>query len=106
MQAINASDSALLAEALHQEIKKITDQPVCYLVLENGQRQAMLGTDYWQRQGATLIAHANAAIEIEERGEGSLKRMKRRNREKAMGRRLTLPGQHRTITYGRCLILP
>ena len=90
---VNASDNALLAEALHQEIKQLTDQPVRYVVLENGQGHAMLGTDYWQQQEATVIAHADAAMEIEERGEGILGRMQTRNRDKAMGTRLSLPDE-------------
>lgn len=101
---INASDNALLAEALHLEIQKLTDQPVRYVVLENGQGHAMLGTDYWQRQGATVIAHADAAMEIEERGDGILERMQSRNRDKAMGTRLASPDEtfedSRTLELG------
>jgi len=44
---VNAGASYLLAKALHDEIKKITDQPVRYVVLENGQGHAMLGSIYW-----------------------------------------------------------
>jgi len=105
---INASDNALLAEALHREIKQLTDQPVRYVVLENGQGHAMLGTDYWQRQGATVIAHTEAAMEIEERGEGILERMQRRNRDKAMGTRLALPDEtfedSRTLELGDTMV--
>lgn len=90
---VNASDNALLAESLHREIRKITNQPVRYVILENGQGHAMLGTDYWQQQGAIVIAHEDAAHEIEERGEGILERMQRRNRDKAMGTQLALPDE-------------
>jgi glyoxylase-like metal-dependent hydrolase (beta-lactamase superfamily II)/rhodanese-related sulfurtransferase len=90
---INASDNALLAESLHREIKKLTDQPVRYVILENGQGHAMLGTDYWQQQGAIVIAHEDAAYEIEDRGEGILERMRIRNRDKAMGTELAMPDE-------------
>ncbi len=90
---VNASDNALLAQALHREIQQVTDEPVRYVILENGQGHAMLGTDYWQRQGAIVIAHEDAAHEIEERGEGILERMQRRNRDKAMGTVLSLPDE-------------
>jgi len=63
---VNAGDNYLLAKALHDEIKKITDQPVKYVVLENGQGHAMLGSNYWQEQGVPVIAHVDAAHEIEE----------------------------------------
>lgn len=90
---VNASDNALLAEALHREIRARTDQPVRYVILENGQGHAMLGTDYWQRQGAVVIAHSDARDEIESRGEDILDRMRQRNRDKAMGTELALPDE-------------
>ncbi|MDH3831766.1 MAG: hypothetical protein OEU48_08865, partial [Gammaproteobacteria bacterium] len=63
---VNAGDNYLLAKALHDEIKKITDKPVKYVVLENGQGHAMLGSGYWQEQGVPVIAHVDAVREIEE----------------------------------------
>jgi len=90
---VNAGDNYLLAQALHEEIKLLTDQPVKYVVLENGQGHAMLGMNYWQEQGATVIAHADAAEEIESRGESILSRMQRRNRDKSMGTVLSAPDQ-------------
>ena len=40
------SGSYLLAEALHQEISEITDEPVVLVINENGQGHAMLGRRY------------------------------------------------------------
>ena len=90
---VNAGDNYLLARALHSEIKQLTDQPVKYVVLENGQGHAALGTGYWQEQGATVIAHEDAAHEIEEYAFQLLDRMKARNREKAMGTEVAMPDQ-------------
>jgi len=45
---VNAGDNYLLAQSLHEEIKKRTDKPVKYVVLENGQGHAMLGSKYWK----------------------------------------------------------
>jgi len=81
---VNAGDNYLLASALHDEIKKITDQAVRYVVLENGQGHAMLGMNYWQEQGAEVIAHVDAADIIAERGDATYQRMLSRNRDKAM----------------------
>ena len=39
---INAGASSTLAQALHDEIKAITDQPVILVINENGQGHAML----------------------------------------------------------------
>ncbi len=88
---INASDNYLLASALHEEIRKITDQPVKYVILENGQGHAALGSNYWKEQGAKIIAHKDAAKELETNGLELLDRMKRRMREKAAKTRFVMP---------------
>jgi glyoxylase-like metal-dependent hydrolase (beta-lactamase superfamily II) len=88
---VNAGDNYLLAQSLHREIKKITDQPVKTVVLENGQGHAMLGSNYWQEQGAVVIAHQDTLHEIEEYGHDVIDIMRQRNRDKAMGTELTRP---------------
>ena len=88
---VNAGDNYLLARALHDEIRQITDQPVKYVVLENGQGHAMLGSNYWQEQGAKVVAHADAAHEISEAGVGELDRMREGRRDKSLGTKLTTP---------------
>jgi len=88
---VNAGDNYLLASALHEEIKKVTNQPVRYVVLENAQGHAMLGMNYWQAQGAEVIAHTDAAALIAEQGEVILQRMLNRNRDKAMGTQVSIP---------------
>ena len=90
---VNAGDNYLLAKALHDEIKKITDQPVKYVVLENGQGHAMLGSNYWQEQGATVIAHADAAREIEEQSFALLQATQKRIKEKAEGTQVLMPDE-------------
>ena len=70
---MNAGDNYLLARALHDEIRKITDLPVRAVVLENGQGHAMLGTSYWQEQAEVLA------------------RMQLRNGEKARHTKLSMP---------------
>lgn len=88
---VNGGDNYLLAQALHQEIRKVTDQPVKTVVLENAQGHAMLGASYWQEQGAVIIAHKDAAEIIREKGQASLERMQKRNRDKAFGTRVVMP---------------
>ena len=90
---VNAGDNYLLAKALHDEIRKITDQPVKYVVLENGQGHAMLGASYWQEQGATVIAHVDAAHEIEEQSFALLEVMQGRVKEKSEGTRVVMPDE-------------
>ena len=90
---VNAGDNYLLAKALHEEIKKITDQPVKYVVLENGQGHAMLGSGYWQEQGVPVIAHADAAHEIETQSFALLEMMQGRAKEKAEGTEVVMPDE-------------
>ena len=90
---VNAGDNYLLAKALHDEIKKLTDQPVKYVVLENGQGHAMLGSNYWQEQGVPVIAHVDAAHEIEEQSFALLEVMQERVKEKAGGTRVVMPDE-------------
>lgn len=90
---VNAGDNYLLAKSLHDEIRRITDQPVKYVVMENGQGHAMLGMNYWQDQGVPVIAHVDAAREIEKNGPALLARLQQRSRDKAFRTRLGQPDE-------------
>ena len=90
---VNAGASYLLAKALHTEIKKITDQPVKYVVLENGQGHAVLGSNYWKTQGAKIIAHEDAVHEIEENSFAMVDRMKKTVKERAEGTVVVMPDE-------------
>ena len=90
---VNGGAAYILAKALHEEIKAITDQPVRLVIDENGQGHAMLGNSYWSQQGVTILAHVDAAHEIEERGNQILEGMKRYNRDKAEGTFVAPPTQ-------------
>ncbi len=88
---VNAGDNYLLAESLHEEIKKRTRQPVKYVVLENSQGHAMLGSKYWKEQGATIIAHRDTAAYMEKTGYESLATMRNRARDKAFKTEFVMP---------------
>ncbi|MDP5218969.1 MBL fold metallo-hydrolase [Ruegeria sp. 2205SS24-7] len=88
---INGGAAYVLAEALHQEIQAITDQPVRLVFNENGQGHAMLGNAYWSELGVPIIAHADAAAEFEEYGAQILEGMKGYNKDKAEGTFLAGP---------------
>jgi glyoxylase-like metal-dependent hydrolase (beta-lactamase superfamily II) len=88
---VNAGACYKLAEALHEEIRAITEQPVRYVILENGQGHAALGSNYWQEQGVPVIAHVDAAEEIEDGAHALLTRMQGYNRDKAEGTEVVLP---------------
>lgn len=80
---INGGGSYLLAQALHDEIKKITDQPVKLVIDENGQGHAMLGNSYWSEQQVPILAHEETAAEIERNGEQALIAARQRLKERA-----------------------
>lgn len=48
------------AEALHDVVLSLTDQPVTHVINTGGQDHRWLGNGYWQAQGATVIASASA----------------------------------------------
>lgn len=96
---VNAGDNYLLAQALHAEIKSVTDKPVKVVVVENGQGHAMLGANYWQEQGVPVVAHEDAVTHFEENSGEIFDRMKNRNRDKAMGTKLTTADKTFTDNY-------
>jgi glyoxylase-like metal-dependent hydrolase (beta-lactamase superfamily II)/rhodanese-related sulfurtransferase len=100
---INAGDNYLLARTLHEGIKKITDQPVRYVVLENGQGHAMLGSNYWKEQGATIIAHTDAARKIQVQGTEILERMRQGRRDKGSFTEVVMPDE--TFEHQKVLTL-
>jgi glyoxylase-like metal-dependent hydrolase (beta-lactamase superfamily II) len=97
---INGGGSYQLAEALHQEIKVVTDQPVKLVFNENGQGHAMLGNSYWATQGVDIVAHIDAAAEFEERGGQSLRAAQTRLKERADQTVVALPTQTFEDTFG------
>lgn len=82
---INGSGAYLLAKALHNEIKRITDQPVKLVINENGQGHAMLGNSYWAEQGVPILAHEDAAHDFDDQAGGILASAKARLKDRAEG---------------------
>ncbi len=88
---INGGASVRLAQALHDEIRAVTDQPVKLVINENGQGHAMLGNSYWAALGVDILAHEEAIHEIQENGDFILQGMQRYNRDKAEGTTVAVP---------------
>ncbi len=96
---VNGGAAYVLAAALHDEIKAITDQPVKLVINENGQGHAMLGNSYWAEQGVPILAHVDAAEAFEDDGPQSLEQHKRVLREKSDGTTLVGPTETFEDTY-------
>jgi len=87
----NAGGNYLLAKALHEEIKKITSLPIKYVVLENSQSHAILGSSYWKEQGATIVSQEIAKEEIKKRGKEILAKKAKLLKDKILGTKIVLP---------------
>lgn len=100
---INGGASWKLAEALHGEIRAVTDQPVRLVINENGQGHSMLGNSYWAAQGVPILAHADAAAEFAHTGDQSLIALRGYARENAEGTTVTPPTE--TFTDGKVITM-
>lgn len=105
---VNGGDNYLLAKALHNSIKELTDQPVVAVIDENGQGHSFLGNSYWRELDVPIYAHKDAVHEIEKDGSEILKRMQARNKEKAAGTFVAIPDhavdEHQTLQVGSTII--
>ncbi|MCB1400047.1 MAG: MBL fold metallo-hydrolase [Rhodobacteraceae bacterium] len=101
---VNSGASYLLAKALHDEIKAVTDQPVKLVINENGQGHAMLGNNYWIEQDVPVLAHVDAAAEFAHEAGGDLAALQNYARENAEGTDPMGPTEtfedHRSIEMG------
>ena len=95
----NAGTNYLLAQALHKEIKKITNKPVKYVILENSQGHAVLGSNYWKEQGAQIIAQDLVTQELEEKKTSMPQRMQKTLGDKFEFTQLVFPDE--TFTDSR-----
>jgi len=100
---VNSGASYLLSRALHDEIRKRTDQPVRMVINENGQGHAVLGNCYWRDQGVPVIAHADAVPYMREIGADYFARSDSVLRESFAGTALCEPDE--TFTDSRVIEL-
>ncbi|MFZ9659316.1 MAG: MBL fold metallo-hydrolase [Arcobacteraceae bacterium] len=87
----NAGGSYLLAKALHEEIKKITNKPIKYVVLENSQGHASLGSGYWKEHGAIIVAQEIVQKELIADGKKIEESAKKRLQDKYLGTSIVMP---------------
>lgn len=96
---INGGASTVLAQALHDEIRAVTDQPVRLVINENGQGHSMLGNGYWREQGVRIVAHEDAAAEFADSAPQALESLKGYAREGAEGTSIVAPDETFTDRY-------
>ncbi len=88
---INSGPSARVARALHAAIRKITTQPVKWVVNVNSQNHYWLGNGYFKSLGATILASNEAERVMRKMGAQQLEANKTLLREKADGTVLAYP---------------
>lgn len=64
---IDSGASYASAKAIHEAVKRITLQPVRWVITTGGQDHRWLGNGYFKEQGAEVIAHAAAAADMRAR---------------------------------------
>ncbi len=105
---INAGPTTRVARALHQAIKKITPQPIKWVVNLNSQSHYWLGNDYFKQLGIPILAHAEALRLMHEQGAGQLQSAQALLKEKAALTALAYPnetlGATRTLQVGKTKI--
>ena len=88
---VDSGSSYLVAKAMHNAIRKITQQPVKFVINTGGQDHRWLGNGYFKEQGAQIIASRKARADIEERSAGQIHRLSSDLREKFNGTKAVYP---------------
>jgi len=90
---IDSGASLQGARQIAQAVRRVTDQPVRWVINTGGQDHRWLGNGYFAAQGAELIAHAQAVPDMKARGGDHLASLQATLRERADGTVPTLPTQ-------------
>lgn len=65
---IDSGSTFQTARAIHEAVRRVTQQPVRWVINTGGQDHRWLGNGYFKAQGAELIAHAAAVPDMRSRG--------------------------------------
>jgi glyoxylase-like metal-dependent hydrolase (beta-lactamase superfamily II) len=90
---IDSGSSYRVAQQIHAAIRRVTKQPVKYVINTGGQDHRWLGNGYFKQQGATIIANKKAIDDMTARGAEQLASLKRDIKERSDGTVITLPDQ-------------
>jgi glyoxylase-like metal-dependent hydrolase (beta-lactamase superfamily II) len=91
---IDSGATARSAGEIHAAVKRVTDQPVRWVINTGGQDHRWLGNGYFKAQGAQLIAHANARADMMDRGNDHLQALRAVLKERVDGTTPTLPDSY------------
>ncbi|MFA6901466.1 MAG: MBL fold metallo-hydrolase [Gallionellaceae bacterium] len=88
---VDSGSTYLAAKAIHAAIKKVTQQPVKYVINTGAQDHRWLGNGYFKEQGAQLIASRKAKADMQERGAGQIAGLTTELKEKIKGTQPVYP---------------
>lgn len=88
---VDSGSSYQVAKMMHAAIKKVTPQPVKYVINTGGQDHRWLGNGYFKEHGAQIIASRAARADIEERSAGQIDRLSSDLGEKFNGTQAVYP---------------
>lgn len=88
---VDSGSSYQIAQKIHAAIRKVTTQPVKYVINTGGQDHRWLGNGYFKEQGSEIIASTAAIADMKVRGAGLIAGTKDVLREKSANTELTLP---------------
>ncbi|HBU21303.1 MBL fold metallo-hydrolase, partial [Hydrogenophaga sp.] len=79
------------AKQIAEAVKKVTPQPIQWVINTGGQDHRWLGNGYFKAQGAEIMAHADAEADMRARGPAHLKANAPVLKEKVDGTQIVLP---------------
>lgn len=82
---VDSGSSYQVAKAMHGAIRKVTPQPVKFVINTGGQDHRWLGNGYFKQIGAEIIASRKARADMEARGGMELEALRETMREKLAG---------------------
>lgn len=82
---VDSGSSFQVAKAMHAAIRKVTRQPVKFVINTGGQDHRWLGNGYFKSLGAEIIASSKARADMEERSGMELEALQPTLREKLAG---------------------
>lgn len=102
---IDSGASVQGAQKIHAAVKKVTDQPVKWVINTGGQDHRWLGNGHFIAQGAEVIAHASGKADLLARGGDHLAALRPVLKDKLDGTVPTLPtrwltGSDETLNLG------
>ncbi|MBZ0096433.1 MAG: MBL fold metallo-hydrolase, partial [Sulfuricella sp.] len=88
---VDSGAGYLAAQAMHRAIKRVTRQPVKYVVNTGGQDHRWLGNGYFREQGAEIIAARPARADMEQRAVAQIEALRADLKERLDGTRPVYP---------------